>query len=292
VKILIFHPGQSGDALVSTAVLPGLRARHPDAELHYYGDAAHLWPLLHNPYVDRIEVLRDLESLRPHFDRVIVLQHADCWGKRMPNVHCDLAGVPFHPPQIFLSAAEEQWTERHGGFVAVWHRAAFADRCYDRMQAVIDAFPGERFVQMDKVEPKWRLRGAEYWGDLPLREAVVRMRGATLALGIDTVFMHAAAVWRVPMVLALGPTSHLTQYIPDASLLYGDARRFEARVGCNGTPADVNPRDLIDAVAERLGGALTGKNRRIVYTDDRGERVKSNSSRPLSRVRRYLRRSA
>lgn len=293
VKVLIYNPGLSGDALVSTAVLPGLRAQYPGAALHYQGQQGHTWPMLYNPHLDDTDVLGDLAMLRRRFDVVIDLQHADRWNKTMLMVHCDLAGVPFHPPELFLSPEEEQQANQRNGFIAVWQRASFADRCYDEIQTVVDAFPREHFVQVEKVGPEWRLRGAEYWGDLPLRETVVRMKGAKLAVGVDTIFMHAAALWRVPMALALGPTSHLTQYLPDASILYGDRSRFAPQVGVNGDPHDVKPGDLIDALAERLAGRLAGKNPRIVYTDDNGvlERVDGPFSRLKIAVRALLRRS-
>ena len=273
MKILVVRLSCHGDVVSATSILPGLRAKYPDATIHFHADPSFAWPLYNNPFVDKIVKQPREDS----YDLIISLEHHERWNDQMARVQCEIAGVEFNPPRLYFTEAEldeplPPFAPR--GFIAVAHRAGWENKCYPRMQHLIDAFPDQNFVQVEAVADEYRLHCDGYLGGYGLRKIAAWMRHCHFYVGVDTVFAHIAAALGKPMILALGPTSHELLYIPHASIVYNPRRGEEPLNHLpEGYPAaEADPKDLINALGERLSGHLErwGDNPRIIYTDGEG----------------------
>lgn len=274
-KILVIRRDVHGDVLAATAVLPGLRRKYPDAEIHFQATKAYQWPLFNNPYIDSI-VARPAKL--SDYDEVFELDHHSRWTGPFAKVHCEICGVGFTKPELYFTHEELMQEGFPRGCIAVAHRAGWKNKWYERMDSVLgrlkNNYPNLTIVQVERAP---RLQNIDIFAPdvfSDLRDIAASMKDMKLYLGVDTVFLHIAVALNKPMVCPMGSTTPDLVYMPHASWLQSLNRPPEVKpseLPSYGEPIDLDPNDVYDAVVERLLGQLTGKNPRVFYTDGEGK---------------------
>lgn len=207
MKILVIRRDSRGDVLVATSVLPGLREKYPDSQIHFLARNGFDELLLGNPHIDKIVHRRS-----KGYDLEIDLNHHPQWDDWMASVHCRIAGVPFHPPELYLAPDELDVPQYD---VAVANDAGWTSRQYTRMRDVLGTLSGNYDIVQVDCGPDLGVRHPE----LSIREAAAVIAKSKFYFGVDTVFMHIAAALGKPMVLIMGPTGRENQYIPHATVV-------------------------------------------------------------------------
>lgn len=260
-----------GDVLVGTSVLPGLRAKYPDVHIIYAVHSGFEHLLLHNPYIN--EIVYEPPKIPP--DVHIVLNHDPYWNgynkpaMTMAQAHCLCAGVEFHPPQIFLTDEERKWAEPYANRVVVAHTCGWRTRTYPYMREVVRELKrqGVPLLQIDM--------GNSLGCDAvkcTIRQAAAIMEVSQLYLGVDTVFLHIAAAFRIPMVVAMGATGIENQYMPNATVIrqYPWTTIFDERYA-NGI--DVPPAEMLVAFSTRWPTTNLMALKGVVYTDGNSDEI-------------------
>jgi ADP-heptose:LPS heptosyltransferase len=126
----------------------------------------------------------------------------------------------FADPPTFSSAAEAaaaRLAARHrqpGGRLLVVHPETRPEKTWgtDRfawvLERFLDSHPEYTAIVLEtEPAPGWPVRPAVVPVDAHLELAMALMRHADLFLGVDSCFLHAADLFRVPGVALFGPTS-------------------------------------------------------------------------------------
>lgn len=215
MRILLRRNSGHGDILCLTSVIPGLRARYPDAEIHFQTGSGYADLVLGHPEIHQVwETANDVaaETLE-HFDIVYEPDHGLHWNDAICKVQCRLLGVHFSPPRIYLDE-DEIMAAPESDVCVVNHTCS--DRTYPRMKDVVPYLHnwGWRTLQIDNgpnlgcEQPK-----------LTMRQAAAAIARTRLLLTVDTGAMHVGVALRKPLVVIFGAlTGTHNQYVPDAWL--------------------------------------------------------------------------
>lgn len=202
--------------LVATSILPGLHEKYPDALIDWYVRQGFDFALTHNPYINTIirGPVPNEKELEAKYDLVIAPEHHYRWDKPMAKIHCEVAGVRFNPPELYLAQSELDIPNQYKYRILVANKAGWKSRTCPNLTPVLAnlATKYPEMLQIDNGRPIGDIE--KYTGKL--RQIAALMYYAKAYIGIDTVFMHMAVALKKPMALCLGPTGPETQYIPDA----------------------------------------------------------------------------
>ena len=251
MKILVNRNDCHGDILAATSVLLGLQEKYPDAEIHFQVGGGYSRVLQNNPRIDQIILGRD-----GHYDVVIpYLDHHSQWSDHMPRVHCRIAGVPFNPPELYLTEAEFEAQREYKGYITVANQAGWKTREYEHMQIVVDCLKDKYPMVQNDLGDDMGIAHPR----LSLREAAAVMAQSKLYLGIDTVFLHMAAALQKPMVSVMGQTcvegNNYSQYAPYATEIRGTG---------------ASPKRVLDGFMTRVDGFRRSSVFEHNYTDIEG----------------------
>ena len=208
--------------LVATSILPGLAEKFPGAKIDWHVRRGYDFSLINNPYINKIiygPTTSAKGSYRDGYDLVFAPDHHMAWNKPMAQVHCDQAGVPLHKPELYMTTEEiDQFGDRYNEYIVVSNTAGWGSRVCPNLSNVL-AELADTHKDMVQVDNGRDIADKIDHPKLTLRQAAAIMADASLYIGIDTVFMHMAVAFGVPMVLCMGPTDQKTQYIPNSTVI-------------------------------------------------------------------------
>ena len=222
-RLALVRPGSIGDVIVTLNLLPALRGRYPDHDLHYFCDPGlgrELWPLMAQAGLHQWHDHRSLEQRRGGYDRVFTLI-----GYPLREGH------PERPMRRHLLAyfAEELGLDPEAGHrldlplpappglkgpyvtlhpTALW--SAYKNWPLDRWQAVLAQGPGCPVYQIGAAgDPVVPGANPAFMG-LPLMASVGLLAHARMHLGVDSFTNHLSHyLWGgapVPSVILWGST--------------------------------------------------------------------------------------
>lgn len=260
MKILVIRHDVLGDVFLVSSVFPGLRKKYPDATLDYFFNPGYGDLLQGNPFIDHF-VHEDDGS----YDLVLPIDHASCWDDWMPKVHCRIAGVDFHPPEIYFTDDEIAFGRQYEGCIALATGAGWMSRRYNHWPEVVAVLKKSyRIVQIDLMPNVDD--GIEH-ARIDIRHGAALVNAAALYLGVDSLFMHVAAACCTPSVVCFGATDISIQYVPCCTALRPKpwVSLFDHEY-LNGI--ELPPEAVIQAVRERAGWHVITE-----MTDGAGEKT-------------------
>ncbi len=187
----------------------------------------------------------------PYDLEIPYLDHHYQWGDHMARVHCKIAGVPFNPPELYLTQAEID-SCRFRGQIAFCNGAGWRTRTFQHVNEIVSQLTNTPITQIDLAPQVCGLHQPR----LGIRETAAIIYHSKFYFGIDTVWMHVAAALEKPMLLVLGPTAchgNYSQYAPNAMIVRSQPPTFmEDPVYQAGI--DISPERVVQAYRAMLTG--------------------------------------
>jgi len=246
MRILVNRNDMHGDVMAATSVLKGLQEKYPGAEIDFMVDRRFSLVLQNNPRC------RIVYRKQGHYDLEIpYLDHHYQWSDHMARVHCRIAGVPFNPPELYLTQTEIDSCHLRGR-IAFCNQAGWRCRTFQHMNEIVSQLTNTPITQID-ISP--RVCGL-HQPRLGIRETAAIIYHSRFYFGIDTVFMHIAAALQKPMLLVLGPTcSHgnYSQYVPNAMIVRPGPPTFMEDPAYQ-SGIDVSPERVVEAYKAMVDG--------------------------------------
>lgn len=262
MKILVIRHDVFGDVFVVSCVCRGLKEKYPGCTVDFLCNVGYEIVIANNPYIDHI-VREDDNS----YDLVLPIDHANQWDDWMPRVHCRIAGVEFHAPEVYFSDAELQAAEQYKGVIALATTAGWKSRRYNHWAEVAQELAKRyRVVQVDNG---LTVPGIEH-PQLDVRQAMAVINAACLYLGIDSLPLHVAAATCTPAVVVMCATGAEIQYLPCSVILRTFPYKNWGDLRCVGGIDDIDPMIVVGEVIKKLSSPQAI----VQYTDGDGNFVK------------------
>jgi ADP-heptose:LPS heptosyltransferase len=214
MKIALCRGAGIGDVLCLTSALPGLKELYPNAHITFGSTPASMDIVRGNPLIDEYMYMHEMNA--DSYDKYLEPDHGLEWNDWIPRVQCRMLGVPFNPPQLYLTPEELAAAPVYD--VAVCHWATHDQRRYEPMKELI------RCLLRQEVSVVQADNGPSLGIDQPqtdIRQAAAIVAKAKVLLTVDTSLMHVGVALDKKMVVIFGDlTGPHNQYVPNSILAH------------------------------------------------------------------------
>jgi len=271
--ILLVQLDHLGDAIISTAMLPALRAQYPKASIEVLAGAWNREVFTALPEVDRVHVSRVNRFARTGLARLVWIPAAFYWGlilrRRKVDLGIDVRGEFPVALILWLCRARRRlgWASGGGGFLLTDHAGFVAGRPEVESRAALLAVLGIRASTAGALRPSFRPTAAA-------RRLIVR---ELTEFSATQQGWPGSSVSEPPEILGAGGSLRSTPATlsPNLELPEFSARervlclRVVLHVGA-GTPAKSWP---VEHWQELLGRIIVGHGAQVVLVGSLGDRM-------------------
>jgi len=226
-RIAIRRSGAMGDVLMATALLPCLRRLHPGRQVDFITGFEAI--VRNNPNVDAVYP-RIIDPLRYEKIYDLDLSYENNPGLSIHEAYCRVAGIPLQEeqPRLYPDVNERQEANR----IIADHNIDLRDvivAFHPQASFWVRNWPLSRFgLVADELARRYGCRCISLGGpqDLPVHGTIdlrsagtigvscAIMERATLFIGVDSFFLHAARALGVPVIGLFGPVDPLLRMKP------------------------------------------------------------------------------
>lgn len=206
-KILVKRMGANGDVLIAAGVLPLLKKKFPDAQIHFSTYCPEI--LYDNPFVDKIISEQEANQNQHKYHYVVDLDGAYERRPLVPftNAYAEEAGFQAKDMEFFLRADAvdlglENYVVIHAGMTAWPGRNWHGEKFEKIAKKLLDT--GQNVVCIGVGSDRPVTCTADVRGKLSIHQTAGVIAKSRLFIGIDSMPMNMAQVLNVPGVAFFG----------------------------------------------------------------------------------------